>query len=182
MNRTEYEKYMNAIASGKYKDAPYDDPLYFDYTQLNTARYHRWIKKGELNTDLISIVKQTTFTNWIIITEPWCGDASHIVPFIALLSEVNQSITVNFELRDAAPYRIDQYLTNGTSKSIPIVIFSDGVNERVWGPRPQSLTKCFDELKLEKELTFDEIKIELQKWYNKDKGATLQGELIDLLK
>ena len=182
MNRQEYEKYMDSISSGEYNQAPYDDAFYLEYTQLNTARYYRWIKTGQLNQELVDLLKGTKFTQWTVITEPWCGDAAHSVPFISLMSEVNPSVTVNYELRDSEPHRIENYLTNGTSKSIPIFIFSDGENERVWGPRPESLTQLFDDMKKEKELTFDEMKVALQKWYNANKGVDLQKEILELLK
>lgn len=182
MNRQEYEHYMNAISSGEFKETPYDDAMYLEYTQLNASRYNRWIKTGKLNESLVEILKETNYTKWTVITEPWCGDASHTVPFISLLSEVNPAVTVNYELRDSEPHRINQYLTNGTSKSIPIFIFSDDQKELVWGPRPQELTDLFDQMKAEKELTFEDMKVALQKWYNADKGVELQKELLALFK
>ena len=179
MTRHEYEQYFTSIATGEIKTPPYDDFLYFDYTKLNASRYQRWIKKGRLDNTLIEVVKQTTFIHWTVITEPWCGDAAHSVPFIALLAQVNPAINLNIELRDSAPFTIDRYLTNGT-KSIPVFIFSDGVTEKIWGPRPQELADIFKSLE-NKDLSFDEKKLELQKWYNKDEGKSLQKEILEIL-
>src|SRR3546814_13916104 len=61
---------------------------------------------------------------WTVITEPWCGDAAHSVPFIELASRKNPAITVSYELRDSEPFRINDYLTNG-SKSIPKLIIRE---------------------------------------------------------
>lgn len=180
MNTTEFEQLFAAIVNEENNVAPYDNPEYLDYTKLNHSRYSRWIKKGVLNPDLIKIIQNTSFTNWTIITEPWCGDAAHSVPFLVKLAAENPNITLNIELRDSAPHRIDNYLTNG-AKSIPVFIFNNGETEKIWGPRPLALQSIFDELK-SKETDFEELKRSLQKWYNDDKGETLQAELVQLLR
>ncbi len=180
MNRTAFEKFFVDLVEQPSATPPYDNPDYQSYTKLNLARFQRWIKKGELLPELIAIIKNTSYTSWTIITEPWCGDAAHSVPFILLLAEQNPKIKVKIELRDSAPFLIENYLTNG-SKSIPIFIFSNGIDEKTWGPRPGELHDLFEFLKSEgKEM--EELKMALQKWYNEDKGKSLQKELVNLLK
>jgi len=72
----------------------------------------------------------------ISITEDWCGDALLNNPILLRIAEV-AGIEVRFVLRDQNLELIDQYLTNGTSRAIPIFIFIDleGNEIGVWGPR-----------------------------------------------
>ena len=76
----------------------------------------------------------------IVISEDWCGDAMLNNPVLLRIAE-EANIDVRFVLRDQNLELIDQYLTNGTSRSIPIFIFIDGNGEEkaVWGPRAPKL-------------------------------------------
>lgn len=80
MTFEEYKSYFSDIID-KDQDkqvAPYDNPMYYDYTKLNWSRMKRWLKTGKLSSEVLEAVKKIkTPQNWIIITEPWCGDASH---------------------------------------------------------------------------------------------------------
>ncbi|WP_039054608.1 thioredoxin family protein, partial [Sphingobacterium sp. T2] len=119
---------------------------------------------------------------WILITEPWCGDAAHSVPQIYNMVKDNANIALDIQLRDEEPFLINSYLTNG-GKSIPKLVIrnSKGEDLAVWGPRPDKLQHMFLELK-EKNASMDEIKEVIQKWYNEDKGQEIQRELVQLLR
>ncbi|MCC6383523.1 MAG: thioredoxin family protein [Bacteroidia bacterium] len=162
--------------------APYDDPDYLEYTQLNWSRMNRWIKTGKLTDETKSALKAISQPQqWIVITEPWCGDAAHNVPFIELMSRENSLIRVSYELRDSEPFRIEQYLTNGT-KSIPKLVIFDSENKEFasWGPRPEGCAAVYAEMKAQG-TSPDSIKLEIQKWYNADKGISIQKEVTQLL-
>lgn len=181
MNFNEYLDYFQNIIENADGNLPelYQDPEYFDYTKLNWSRMNRWMKTGKLLESTIHKIKAINAPQkWIVITEPWCGDASHIVPFIELMARENELITVEYELRDSQPYRIDNYLTNG-SKSIPVLVVQDqnAKDLLVWGPRPK---ECQDFFMTEKNngADFEALKIALQKWYNQDKGEKIQQEII----
>lgn len=181
MNFTSYLNYFQSIVENKDGNLPelYQDPEYFEYTKLNWSRLNRWLKTGKLSEETIQKLKEIKSPqNWIVITEPWCGDASHIVPFIELMSKENNLISVSYELRDSEPFRIDNYLTGG-SKSIPILIIQDsnGDDLKVWGPRPKECQEFFMSEKA-KGADIDALKIALQKWYNADKGVQIQQEII----
>jgi len=161
---------------------PYDNPEYLDYTKLNWARLNRWLRKGELNEQLIAALAAISVPqHWIVITEPWCGDAAHSVPFIQMAAQSNPLISVEYELRDSPPFRIANYLTNG-SKSIPKLTIQDGQGNDLatWGPRPAACQQLYDQLKAEG-ADFETQKVALQSWYNADKGQSLQLELGDLI-
>ncbi|MHC8520324.1 thioredoxin family protein [Rossellomorea sp. H39__3] len=73
----------------------------------------------------------------IAITEDWCGDAMVNIPILLKLAEA-AGIEVKMILRDENLELMDQYLTNGTSRSIPIFIFIDGEGKErmVWDRGP----------------------------------------------
>jgi len=161
----------------------YEDEEYYQYTKMNWSRMSRWLKKFEPSTETKDFFSTITIDQkWILITEPWCGDAAHSVPMIYEMVKANPHIQLEIQLRDQPPLLIDQYLTNG-GKSIPKLVIRDpqGSDIAVWGPRPQGCTRVFETLKVQN-APFAEIKEEIQKWYNQDKGQEIQKELIALLK
>lgn len=159
--------------------APYDNDAYMQYVTLNKSRQERWLKKGILNENLVEKIKAIdTPQTWNVITEPWCGDASHNVPFFFMLSKENPLIDFKIILRDTQPFMIENYLTNG-GKSIPKVVIRDAKGEDifVWGPRPAVAQELYLSMK-NSDLAIEEQKIKLQQWYNKDKGQSLQEEIL----
>ena len=182
MTFPQYLKRMEDVVQQEVRPAPYDQADYHQYAKLNLSRTKRWLQKGQLLPELIDAVKALqTPQKWLVITEPWCGDAAHSVPFIALLAELNPLITLSMEHRDAEPFRIEQYLTQG-SKSIPkwIIQNAEGEDLWVWGPRPRPIQAQFEAWKAA-ELSFDAIKEEIQKVYNEDAGQSLQKEFLSFL-
>lgn len=179
MNFKEYLTYFEAVLANPEQYPAYTDPEYYNYTKLNWSRNNRWMKRFEVSAELkekINAIAQPQ--TWILITEPWCGDAAHSVPQIAKIAELNPQITLDIQLRDTEPFLIDQYLTNG-GKSIPKLIVRDAAGKDifVWGPRPDALQDLFFKLK-EEGKEFEEIKEFIQKWYNDDKGDELQKEFL----
>jgi hypothetical protein len=177
-----YLDQFEALLKSEKQLAPYDDADFFNYAKLNWSRMNRWLKHGVIQSDILSAINNIQQPqNWIVITEPWCGDAAHIVPFLALIASENELIHIDFQLRDTAPFLIDNYLTNG-GKSIPKLIIRDaaGNDLAVWGPRPQACQLVFDELK-EKQANMNDLKTALQHWYNEDKGVSLQAEILAIL-
>ena len=162
--------------------APYDNPDYLNYTKLNWSRMHRWLKQAVLapaTKEAVMQIKQPQ--NWIVITEPWCGDAAHSVPFMSMMAALNPLISIDYQLRDSPPFLINNYLTNG-GKSIPKLIIrnSEGADLGTWGPRPTACQALYNEL-LAQKADFETIKTDLQKWYNKDQGKAIQEELTTLV-
>ncbi|MDF9763380.1 hypothetical protein OKW24_005153 [Peribacillus simplex] len=84
----------------------------------------------------------------IVITEDWCGDAMMNIPILLNISEA-ANIETRMVLRDQNLELIDQYLTNGTARSIPIFIFIDrnGEEKAVWGPRAPKVQEYVMELR-----------------------------------
>lgn len=179
MNFQEYMSLTEEIVSSTERVAPYDDAFYAEYTGLNLKRMKRWLKTMELNPELVKKVESITAPQqWLVISEPWCGDAAHNLPFIHALAEKNPLITLDIELRDAEPFTIQYYLTNG-SKSIPKLVVRDenGTDLFVWGPRPAACQELQQRLKAEN-APLQELLEQVQQWYNGNKGKDLQEELL----
>jgi len=178
MNYQEYYALFDDILTRKYVGHPYEKESYYNYTKLGLARMRRWDKQPVPDEALVDAVKGLTKKqHWIIITEPWCGDAAHIIPFAIKLAAYNPLISYDLQLRDTEPSLITHYLTNG-SKSIPKLIVRDeaGKDLFTWGPRPAPAEALRKDMKAAN-LDADTQKIQLQNWYNADKGASFCGEL-----
>jgi hypothetical protein len=120
---------------------------------------------------------------WAIITEGWCGDASHTVPIIeAVAAASGGHLTTRYFLRDSHPDLIDRYLTNG-GRAIPIAVLlhADSLTEAgVWGPRPAPLQAIHQALKT-REAPFKEVITTVNTWYDQDASRTTQQELLALV-
>lgn len=79
----------------------------------------------------------------VILAEPWCGHCMLNIPILLHLAK-KADMPVKFLLRDENLELMDQYLTNGKSRTIPIMIFinEDGEEVAKWGPIA-STTKQF---------------------------------------
>jgi hypothetical protein len=184
MTFTEYQALFDDILSKSAEEhtAPYSNHAYLEYVKLNRSRMSRWFKTGKLSPKLMELVEKiTTPQQWIVITEAWCGDASHSVPFMKMMADLNPLIDLSFELRDSEPYNIEHYLTNGT-RSIPklVVRDADGKDIGTWGPRPKDCQIMYKTL-LSNQASSETIKIEMQNWYNNNKGVDIQEELYEML-
>ena len=117
----------------------------------------------------------------LVITEDWCLDATSTVPPVAKLAEAASNVSLRVLDRDDHLDLMDEHLTNGTARSIPVVILLDGegTERGWWGPRPADLQAWFvgEGQGLEKEDRYRE----LRKWYARDRGATTAREIVELI-
>lgn len=183
MNYKEYYTLFENILNKQNINPPYDKEAYYNYTKLNITRMRRWDKQQLPNEELINAIKAIDKKqHWIIITEPWCGDAAHVIPFMMKMVALNSLISYEIQLRDSEPFLIQSYLTNG-SKSIAKLIVRDEQDNDLftWGPRPKPAQGLLNGLRASN-ASHDEEKIQLQNWYNADKGVTFCEEILDLYK
>ncbi|PLK44526.1 thioredoxin family protein [Emticicia sp. TH156] len=184
MDFSAYSSYFESIVNKEEQDqaAPYNKPDYYEYTKLNWARMSRWFKTQTLSPQFLETIKKIDKPQqWLLITEPWCGDAAHNVPFIIMAAQANPLISVSIELLDSAPHSIDNYLTNGT-KSIPKLVIRDqnGNDLATWGPRPKECQVIYAKASEEK-LPFQELTVRIHTWYNANKGVDVQEELSEVI-
>jgi len=181
MDYQAYVKTFEEIINSKIPEPPYTDANYLNYAKLNYSRMNRWHKTLRLNEELVAQLKNiNSIQKWIIIVEPWCGDAAPTLPFLMQLAEQSPLIQYDLQLRDQEPFLINSYLTN-VSKSIPKLIVRSAAGNDLFtcGPRPKAAQHLVNELKANN-VDYDTLNTQLQNWYNKDKGAELQTELLQL--
>lgn len=83
----------------------------------------------------------------LILTADWCGDAMVNIPqFMRIANEA--LIEIRYFIRDENLELMDQYLTNGKARSIPIIVVIDKEGSEVakWGPRAPEGQKLAEEL------------------------------------
>jgi len=108
------------------------------------------------NIDLATFENDEDFFNFvsdkklraIAIAEVWCGHCMLNVPILLRLSE-KTNMPVQILPRDENLELMDQYLTNGKSRTIPIFIFIDESGNQVaqWGPIADKTKEFTDKLK-----------------------------------
>lgn len=180
----EYYELVEKLANEGGTTGEYQSQAMIDYTKLNFSRIKRILK----TTDAIPEITETLACfnekiTWLVIAESWCGDAAQNVPVMQIMAEVNPNITVRVILRDENPELMNQYLTNG-GKSIPkLICLDENLNELgTWGPRPQFLQDWLKKEKANPTMEMSALKEQFQVWYTKDKGQTLQKEMLLLMK
>lgn len=179
----EFRQYVtNALATDKGSLNLEED--YLAYAELNEARLHRLDKTTKVEEDIIgkltSLKKKYT---WIVISECWCGDAAQIVPVLNKMAEVAENVELRIVMRDQNLELMDAFLTNG-GRAIPKLIIVERDSLKVlghWGPRPALAQKVITDYKATHGVVDETGKIELQKWYTKDKGHEVQKEVIALM-
>ena len=181
MKWEDYTAKFEDILEGRHTDSPYDKADYLEYAKLNNSRTNRWMKRGELTEETKqALASISTPQKWILITEHWCGDAANTGPFIKKMVDQNSNLELEIQLRDSGS-EIDNYLTNG-GKAVPKLIVRDeeGNDLFTWGARPSEAAALVIAHK-ESDLDAKTKKAELQKWYNSDKGVSVQQEITSLL-
>lgn len=185
----EYREVMGQQAENGQTSGPNQSEAMVNYTALNEKRMLRIDRKVKLLEPVINRLKQVIQPQrWLVITETWCGDAAQILPVLQKMSEQSPAIEMEVIWRDEYPELMNQHLTNG-SRAIPklICLDADGAVLGDWGPRPREaqamvmnnkdvMAKIADAA--ERSAQYNEAQIELQKWYNKDKGEAVQLEML----
>jgi hypothetical protein len=116
----------------------------------------------------------------VALSEDWCGDAVNILPVMArLAAEAGWDFRVLG--RDANLDLMDAHLTNGRSRSIPVVIVYDADFEEVgwWGPRPREIQSWVMNEGLA--MSSPERYKVIRRWYAKDRGRTSLSELLGIV-
>jgi hypothetical protein len=183
MTFSEYVSLLDALlADGKTTGANQSEAM-VGYGRLNRQRMARLEKT--LTSDEGSrsrIAANTRRQIWLILTEGWCGDAAQNIPAIEKAAAASELIQTRYILRDENLELMDAHLTNG-ARSIPKLIALDGDTLEVlftWGARPAEAQDLHDKRKKEG-IDKPVISEELQRWYNADRGVSVQREVADLV-
>lgn len=181
----EYRQMVSDLFQDSKVTGPAQSEALLNYTKLNIQRMNRLDKTIHLSEQTISELSSLTKkTIWLVITEGWCGDAAQILPVLSKIEQASEAIEMQLVLRDENEELINAYLTNG-GKSIPKVVILDAeTKEEIanWGPRPAKAVALINEMKEQFGGMTDEVKQGLQKWYNDDKGQSIQEEFLAIIK
>jgi hypothetical protein len=172
----------NLLAEGKATGPEQSEDL-TNYSRLNDRRMKRLDKTIKISEEvMLAFQKIKQPQTWLVLTEGWCGDAAQNIPVLNKIAEATEQIDLKIVLRDEHLPLMDLFLTNG-GRSIPKLIALDKDNNVIdsWGPRPTTATKMAADYK-EKNGALDLVfKEDLQVWYNKDKGKSVQEDFVNLI-
>lgn len=183
-----YPEYLKKIDQflKKGKTTVVDSPqTYIEYTKLNVHRMKRLDRIINLKPETIKIIPNvSTQSYWILLSESWCGDAAQNIPIISKIADLTDKIELKILPRDENLDIMDNYLTGG-ARAIPRLIClkeSDLKELWTWGPRPKPAQQLMLTHKANPTEPKEEVIKKIQLWYAKDKGKTIQEEIIKLIK
>ena len=183
MSFDEYEGLIERLVDEGKTTGPKQSESLAGFTRLNIQRMNRLGKTVKLGDEIKSSVRANRHKQiWLVVTEGWCGDAAQNIPIIEKIAAESDIIHTRYILRDENPELIDRFLTSG-ARSIPKVIALDAESHEVlwtWGARPTPAQDLYSQLHgdgAEKSAIMEQ----LQRWYNEDKGRSIQAEFLSLL-
>ena len=155
---------------------------YLEGVEKNRDLWHDLYERVRLPEDLVAEAS-TISGSWHIValSEDWCGDAVNTLPAVARLADA-AGWDVRVASRDENLDLMDSHLTNGRSRSIPVVIVYDENFREIgwWGPRPTELQAWV----LGEGLAMpspERYKV-VRRWYAKDRARTTLDELLGVLR
>ena len=172
----------NLLTEGK-STGPEQSKDLTNYSTLNDRRMKRLDKTIKISKDTIQEFKKVKQPQtWLVLTEGWCGDAAQNLPILNKIASGTANIDFKIVLRDENLDLMDLFLTNG-GRSIPKLIALDKDNNvlDLWGPRPTIATKMVVAYKEKNGALDPQFKQDLQVWYNKDKGKSVQEDFVNLV-
>ena len=172
----------NLLAEGKATGPEQSEDL-TNYSRLNDKRMKRLDKTIKISEEvMLAFQKLKQPQTWLVLTEGWCGDAAQNIPVLNKIAEATEQVDLKIVLRDEHLPLMDLFLTNG-GRSIPKLIALDKDNNVLdfWGPRPTIATKMVSDYKEKNGALDPQFKQDLQVWYNKDKGKSVQEDFVNLV-
>jgi hypothetical protein len=154
---------------------------YLEGVQRNRELWHAVYERADVPDEVVA-ASRAAGEGWrlLALSEDWCGDAVNTLPVIARLAR-RAGWDLRVLSRDENPDVMDTHLTNGRSRSIPVVIVYDRRFREVgwWGPRPEEIQAWI----LSEGLAMpspERYKV-VRRWYAKDRGRTTLAELLEVL-
>ena len=183
-----FDNYMaltKSIIESNFPEGLYAKESTLRYTRSNWERMNKVLNNTVITQrlyNLLSDLKEEWV--WLVISEPWCGDASWGVPALSLMASCSDKIEMRIILRDAHMTVMEAYQTNG-SNSIPKLICLKKKNLKemgTWGPRPAALHELVMKWKNEPGADFKENVRQLHAWFDADMSKSIDAELSILVK
>lgn len=171
---------MIALNEERFAQAP-TFPKYLETVVKNRELWLAMAARARIEPELIERARSLgPGFRLVALSEDWCGDAVNTLPTVARLAE-----EVGWELRvlgrDANPDLMDGHLTNGRSRSIPVVIVYDEAFRELgwWGPRPAEIQRWVmgEGLAMPSPERYKVIR----RWYAQDRGRTTVREVLGII-
>lgn len=152
---------------------------YLETVEEHRDLWHGLYERAQVSEEVIEAGEEFP-GRWhlLALSEDWCGDAVNTLPVVARWAEALDDVELRVLTRDDNPDLMDAHLTDGASRSIPIVIVYDEEFREVgwWGPRPAELQRWV--LGEGQELPSDERYRHVRGWYARDRGRSVIEELL----
>lgn len=195
----EYVSLIEGLLAQEKTTGSNHSPEYIHYTRLNLKRMQRHEKQDQPSEELLKLLSAIERPQrWVLLTEAWCGDAAQIVPFISKVAENSPMIELELKLRDENLDLMDQFLTDGVSRSIPKLVIYERLDQAdrdhsisdsntrdhvlaTWGPRPASLQALYKAWR-QQGVPYEVIAEDLHRWYAKDKNQEMDREFCEILR
>jgi len=171
-----------ADIAARFANAP-DFPAYLELVEKNRELWWGIWDRARVPDELAEAAGETGARfHLLALSEDWCGDAVNVLPVVARWVEAADNLDLRILGRDDNPDLMDAHLTDGTSRSIPVVIVYDEDFNEVgwWGPRPGPLQRWVMEEGMA--LSKDDRYREVRRWFARDRGRTTLEELVELLR
>ena len=149
-----------------------------EYLELWRGTYERAVVPDEIRARVTALPGRW---HLLVLSADWCIDATSPIPVLARLADGAPDLDLRVLDRDQHLDLMDEHLTGGTARSIPVVILlDDELEERAWwGPRPAVLQAWFrGEGQL---LDKDERYRRSRQWFARDRGRSTLDEVVGMI-
>ena len=171
---------MSQLNSARFQQAATFEQ-YLETVDKNRELWHGVYQRARLPEDVVADARGVP-GGWhlVALSEDWCGDAVNTLPVIARLAD-EAGWDMRVLGRDDNLDLMDTHLTNGRSRSIPVVIVYDENFNEVgwWGPRPGEIQSWVMDEGLS--MSSPERYKVIRRWYAKDRGKTTLSEILGIL-
>lgn len=171
---------MNHVNRERFERAP-TFPEYLGTVDRNRDLWNGVYERVRLPADVVAEASRIPGAwHLVALSEDWCGDAVNTLPVIARLAE-EAGWDLRVLGRDDNPDLMDGHLTNGRSRSIPIVIVYDADFNEIgwWGPRPGEIQAWVMDEGLS--MSSPERYKVIRSWYVRDRGRTTLSEILGIV-
>jgi len=171
---------VNHVNRERFDRAP-TFPEYLGTVDRNRDLWNGVYERVRLPADVVAEASRIPGAwHLVALSEDWCGDAVNTLPVIARLAE-EAGWDLRVFGRDDNPDLMDGHLTNGRSRSIPIVIVYDADFNEIgwWGPRPGEIQAWVMDEGLS--MSSPERYKVIRSWYVRDRGRTTLSEILGIV-
>jgi len=171
---------VNHVNRERFDRAP-TFPEYLGTVDRNRDLWNGVYERVRLPADVVAEASRIPGAwHLVALSEDWCGDAVNTLPVIARLAE-EAGWDLRVLGRDDNPDLMDGHLTNGRSRSIPIVIVYDADFNEIgwWGPRPGEIQAWVMDEGLS--MSSPERYKVIRSWYVRDRGRTTLSEILGIV-